>query len=322
MIVTASALGMALAPGYWPLFAATLLGAVGRAVAQPIAIVIASNRLDGDRQRRAISWVMAGMSGAVLIGVPALTAVADTFGWRAAFACLAMLTAGLVPLARHGLGPDVSHERTGVSPRHILAAYSPLIRHRPTVSLILATLLGNAGHWVTMTYLGAFLAERHGYTTQQIGLVYLVPGTALVVGYAVAAGRVTTLPLRPLGITTRTLVGASLVGVMVLPIPALAGIGLLGVMGIAHAIALVVIVLLLVRESPASRATTLALNTVALSLGQALGAMLGGVLLGVSDFPLLGMFALAFSATAALLIGTTRVVSIPVPLSPQVQPAP
>ena len=100
---------------------------------------------------------------------------------------------------------------------------------KTTTVRILATLLGNAGHWVTMTYLGAFLAERHGYTTQQIGLVYLVPGGALVIGYAVAAGRVTTLPLRPLGITTRTLVGASLAGVMVLPIPTLAGVGLLGV---------------------------------------------------------------------------------------------
>ena len=314
--VAASAVGMALAPGYWPLFAATLLGAFGRAIVQPIAVVIVGERLSGERQRRGISWVMAGMSGAVLVGIPMLTTVADTFGWRIAIGCLAMVTALLIPAVRRGLGPTTDHNRSGSSLPHILDAYQPLIRHRPTFGLILATLLGNAGHWVTMTYLGAFLAERHGYTTQQIGLVYLVPGTALCIGYAMAGGRITGLPLRPLATTTRTMVGACLAGVVALSIPALAAVSLLGVMAGMHAIALVAVVLLLMQGSPTSRATTITLNTVALSLGQALGAMLGGLMLSLGDFPLLGLYALTLSGTAALLIWITRVAPIAPPALP------
>jgi predicted MFS family arabinose efflux permease len=299
MALVASSLGMAIAPGYLVLFAATMIGAVGRAVVQPVATVIVGERYDGDRQRRAVSWVMAGVSGAVIGGVPVLTAVADAAGWRAPLAGLALIIAALIPLVRWGLGPAVPSRTDAVSLRNVLAAYRPIVADRPTLGLIAASLLGSAGIWIMATYVGAFYDDRHGYTTAQIGWVFFVPGVTIFLGTLATGGRIGALPLRPVVMLTRVVTGVIIAAVFVLPLHALVGIGLFGIQGFTTAIALVAVVLLLMRESPASRATTLTLNTVALSLGYALGSMLGGALLAIGDYELIGLASLLLNLGAA-----------------------
>lgn len=309
LALVVSSLGMAVAPGYLLLLAAALIGSVGRAVVQPVAVVIVSHRFTGDRQPRAVSWVMAGVTGAVIVGVPALTSAAEALGWRVALLGLAALTAVLLPVVHRGLGPPPTHESSQTADVAFWSAYPPLLRHRPTLGLIAATLCGSAAIWVMATYLGAFYAERFGYTTQQLGWVYFVPGVTLFLGSLLAGGRVGALPLRPLIVLTRLVAGVAIAGLLALPISAVAGMGLLGIQGITSGMASVAVTLLLLRESPASRATTLTLNAVALSLGTALGSALGGALLAVGDYALLGLAALLLSAASAFLVWGTPALS-------------
>lgn len=316
LVIVTSSLGMALAPGYLYLLIAALVGSIGRAIVQPVAVVIAGNRFEGDSQRRAISWVMAGVTGAVIAGVPALTTVAGVFGWRIALVGLAAITAVLIPLVQRGLGAADARDQTRSSFARIVAAYHPLIRHRPTVGLIVTTLLGSAGVWVMATYLGAFYAEQHGYTTQQIGWVYFVPGITLFIGSLSVGGRVGELPLRPFVMVTRIVTGIAIAGVLILPIPALAGIGLLALQGMTTGASGVAVVFLLMRESPAGRATTMTLNTAALSLGTALGSALGGLVLSVASFPLVGVCAAVLSCSSAYSAWFTGKSVTPQPVLP------
>lgn len=305
-VAAASALGIGLAPGYLILLMAALLGAGGRAITQPIAVVIAGSQFTGDQQRRAISWVMAGVTGAVIIGIPALTGIAESFSWRIAFVGLAGMTLILMILVRCELEPDRTRNTSSLSLRGIVTAYRPLARHRPTLGLIGATLLGSAGVWSMATYLGAFYDERYGYTTQQIGWVYLVPGVTLFVGSLLAGGRVGSLPLRPLVIIPRIMTGLAVGCLFILPLSATAGLALLAVQGITTGISGVAVVLLLTLESPAGKATTLTLNTAALSLGTACGSALGGLLLAIGDFSLIGFCSLVLSCSSAALVWTCR----------------
>jgi predicted MFS family arabinose efflux permease len=306
--IVVSSIGMAVAPGYLLLLIAALVGSAGRAIVQPVAVVIVGDRYEGARQRRAVSWVMAGVTGAVIAGIPALTTSADLFGWRAALLGLAVVTAALIPLVWRGVGrvsPAPPTSARVISHRaSIVAAYRPLLDHRPTLALVVSTLLGSAGIWAMATYLGAFYDERYGFTTQQIGWVYVVPGITLFAGSLVAGGRAGTLSLRPLLVLTRVVAGVAIAGVLMLPIPALVGVGLLAVQGLATGIANVFVVLLLLRESPAGRATTITLNTVGLSLGTALGSMLGGLVLAVTGFGAIGITALALSVLSGALVWT------------------
>jgi predicted MFS family arabinose efflux permease len=103
---TAAAAGGALATGLAPTFelllVAAIFGALGRAVVAPVALAIVGARLAGPARMRALSYVVAALSGSAIVGVPALTtvaALADT--WRAAFAALgavALLTLLLATL--------------------------------------------------------------------------------------------------------------------------------------------------------------------------------------------------------------------------------
>ncbi|HEV2128865.1 MAG TPA: MFS transporter [Thermomicrobiales bacterium] len=300
--VAVSSACMALAPQFALLLAAALIGSLGRAVVQPVAVVIAGDRFNGDRQRRAVSWVMAGVTGAVIAGVPALTTVAEAFGWRAALAGLAGLSAALVPFVRLGLGSAEPPSAPGATLTRVFSAYHPLLAHRPTLALIIATLLGSAGIWVMATYLGAFYDEQHGYTTRQIGWVYFVPGVTLFLGSLAAGSRIGALPLRPIFVIARVVTGLAIAGVLALPIPAIMGVGLLAVQGLSTGLSGVAVVLLLMRESPAGHATTLTLNTAALSLGTGLGSTLGGLLLSIGDFELLGLAALLLSVASGALV--------------------
>jgi predicted MFS family arabinose efflux permease len=245
---------------------------------------------------------MAGVAGAVIAGVPVLTTIAGVFGWRSAFVGVAIITASLGILVHRGIGSDERSAQSKTSFEGILDAYRPLMRHYPTFALIIASLLASAAIWVMATYLGAFYSERHGYTTQQIGWVYAVPGLTLFIGSLAAGGRVGTLPLRPLVVVTRLVAGIAIASVLILPIPALAGIGFLALQGVASSVGIVATIFLLMRESPAGQAVTISLNTVALSLGSALGSALGGLLLAVGDFNLLGLCALLLSVGSALLV--------------------
>jgi predicted MFS family arabinose efflux permease len=304
--LAAGALATALALGLPTLLAAALAGALGRATATPLAQAVAGARLAGDARRRALGWLTAGTTGAVVVGVPLLTAVAAALGWRAAFAALALAAAANAALLGRRLGPDGPPAAAGTRPGRLLAAYRPLVAHAPTTGLIGGTLLGVAGTSVVLTYLGAFLAERHGSATAQIGLAYLAVGAGALTGALAAGGRLGARPLRPLLIGVRA-ASAALVGAALLPpLPAPAAVGLLMLGGALAAVSTVATATLLTGETPAGRAATMALNAAAVGLGSALGAGLGGLLLATGGYPALGLGPVALYAAAGLLVWWSR----------------
>jgi predicted MFS family arabinose efflux permease len=302
VIAVVSSAGIGLAPGYVLLLLAALVGAGARAFAQPIAIVIAGTLFRGEHQRRAISWVTAGASGAVIVGIPVLTTVAELFGWRVAFVALAGFTALLLFAAFRIIDIVQTRPDTAWTIGGMLGSYRPLLNHGPTATLIGATFVGGIGVWLMATYVGAFYSERFGFSIQQIGWVYLVPGATLFIGNLLVGGRVGSLSLRPLVVINRILNGVAVAGLFMLPITALIGVGLLAVQGLTTGIATAAVPILLIRESPAGRATTMTLNIAALSLGTAVGSALGGLLLAVSGFWLIGLFGLLFSCSSAGLV--------------------
>jgi MFS transporter, DHA1 family, inner membrane transport protein len=302
LVLAIGTLGIGLATSYGILLLVALAGAVGRAAAQPVALVIAGTRFEGDQQRRAVSWATTGISGAVVAGVPILTVVAGAFGWRAAIIFLALVTCVVAFVARRTLEADSPRSGALMSLRDILSAYQPLVAHRPTLGLIGGSLLGNAGVWAFLTYLGAFYVQQHGYTVQQVGWVYLVAGGAVVAGTLAVAGRLGTLPLRPLLIAGRLVNAATLGAALMLPLPALATVGLIMLQAGTNGMSVVAGALLLTRESPAGRATTMTLNSGANNVGTALGAALGGLMLAIASYPAIGLCAALLCCASAYLV--------------------
>ncbi|TVR76224.1 MAG: MFS transporter [Sphaerobacteraceae bacterium] len=301
-IAVVSSIGIGLAPGYTLLLIAALIGAGSRAIAIPIAVVIAGTLYQGDQQRRAISWVAAGMTGAAIVGIPMMTTIAELYSWRIAFLALGSLSAVLLLVLLRSIDVDPLREDAHISFRGIIEAYRPLVLHRPTAALVGSTLVGHAGIWMMATYVGAFYSARFGYSIQQIGWVYMILGTMLLTGSLLVGGRLGALPLRPLLVVNRILIGLMIAGLFMVPVTAIAGIGLIAVLGISIGTVGASTMVLLTKESPAGRATTMTINVSAMSLGVGLGSALGGLFLAVAGFWLLGLFALLLSCISAGLI--------------------
>jgi predicted MFS family arabinose efflux permease len=302
----AGALTTGLAPTFELLLVAAIFGALGRAVVAPVALAIVGARFAGPARMRAMSYVVAALSGSAILGIPALTtiaALADT--WRAAFGALAAV-ALLTLLLSTLLLPSDGDGEGRATPSTLLGAYGPLIRHHPTLGVIGAAFLRGTFIWIFATYLGAFLIEQHGLSSQGAGFGYTAVGSGHFVGSLLAGRRLGTVPLRPVIGGLMPLAALGFTVALVAPIGPFVAIGLAAcatmLLGIIEAAAMT----LLITESPAGRATTMTANQSANSLGTAVGGAVGGLLLATGGYPALGLGIPVFAVVAVLLLWASR----------------
>jgi predicted MFS family arabinose efflux permease len=298
--IAISAIGMGLSPGYLALLFFGLVGALGRATVQPIAMALAGSQLSPESARHAIGWIQVSASCSAILGIPMLAILSANAGWRAGFLALgALAVLALVVSSRLPAAPPSAAGRRGLA--SMLTPYRPLLRHRPTVGVIGATLLSSAGFTAIFTYVAAFFRHRHDLSTEQIGISYAISGLGLIAGNLLAARRLSGVPLRPLLAVTLLARGLLFAAVVLAPVGPIATVALFTAVGFADGFTFVVAPTLLSRESPTGRGTTMALNGTAHSFGTALGGALGGLGLALGGYAYLGFLSITFGTAAALL---------------------
>ncbi|MDP9473123.1 MAG: MFS transporter, partial [Chloroflexota bacterium] len=169
---SASLVGSGLAPAFWVLLLTGLASGLADATVPGLSLAIAGARFAGPASRRALSWTIAALAGAPVIGVPFLTAVGDVAGWRVAFIGAGLGTVGVAALVAAWLPGDAPGTGTPLRWRALRAAYHPLLRHRPVQRLYAASMLRAICWFGLLTYLGAFLDEELGLATRRVGLAY------------------------------------------------------------------------------------------------------------------------------------------------------
>jgi predicted MFS family arabinose efflux permease len=288
------------------LILAALIGAVGRAAIMPVAqAIVASVFTDETARRHAVSRTQSGGPLAATVGIPLLTASAAALQWRGAFLVLSGLALATTSILWTMLCRDEALGRRPVRLRSILAAYQPLVRHRVSLIVIVAACLEHTGVWMMWTYYGAFYVQQHAFSTPQVGWVSLAAGLGVLLGQTAAGGRLGRQPghLFVVGcVGSGPLIGLSLM----LPLPAPAAIALMAARWLMHGMIMVSTVVVLVRQSPAGRATTLTLYGAAMNLGIALGAALGGLALAQAGYVGLGWCTLALPLVSAVLVWSYR----------------
>jgi DHA1 family chloramphenicol resistance protein-like MFS transporter len=131
---------------------------------------------------------MSAITGAIasssVVGIPLLSALGETFGWRAAFLTLGVAGLSGACLVAVALPRGDVPQRRGPVRRPLLSEYAPLLRHRPVLALVLSSAL-RAVFWMgAVLYLGALFSERYGFGTGEVGLVYLASGIGYLAGSA------------------------------------------------------------------------------------------------------------------------------------------
>ncbi|GHO70829.1 MFS transporter [Ktedonobacter sp. SOSP1-52] len=167
-------------PNLAVLFVTRMLSAIGAALYTPTASSVAASLAPEEKRGRALALAMAGLTLAMVLGVPLGIFISSTWGWHMTFAFIACLS-GLAFLGILVLFPAIANP-----PKIGLRTRLTLLR-RP---VLLVTLLNTApwvlGYFIIYTYLSSFLQQVTHLDGVGISKMFLLFGLAGIVGNALA----------------------------------------------------------------------------------------------------------------------------------------
>ncbi len=276
-----------LAPTFFLLILARILTGFAHGVFFSIGATIAAGLVSEDRRGSAIAIMFAGLTIAIVTGVPLGTFIGQHFGWRATFSGVALL--GLIGfIANAVLLPKKI--KAGKALR--LADQFKVLRN-PSILVVLAiTTLGYGGTFVAFTYLSPMLQNITGFSANETTMILLVYGIAIALGNVIGGKAANKKPAKALMIMfiLQALVLLALTFTLPSKPAAIATLFALGILAFSNVPGLqLYIVQLAEKYLPGTEDVTSALNIAAFNLGIAIGAATGGWItessLGLSATP-------------------------------------
>lgn len=297
----ASAFLTVLAMNYAVLLIVRLVGGISTAILLGLPLAVAGTRFTGAMRQRALSWTVAALGAAGVFGIPVLTLVGDAFGWRWAYAVITIVGVIGTVLCWTTMPRD-NKSSSAFRMRSIVSAYEPLLRHRPTLSLYGASILRSLC-WIGMwTYLGAFLVDEVDSSLPQVSLIFLLGGLGFFLGSLLAGPQVARLNQRKVFAINSVFMGLLIGAFFVVEMNAAIITALLMSAGLLASFAWVAFTTHLANQSPVAPATTMVLNGAVMNLGSAAGGALGGLLLSLGDYGILGIGLAASGIVAGMLV--------------------
>lgn len=172
----------AITPGFIVLIAGRILSGIAHGVFFGIGATVAGN-LVPHKRATAIAIMFAGLTVAMVTGVPFGTFIGQHFGWRTTFA-------GIVLLGFIGLAATYYLLPRTIAPGKAMRMNDQLkiFTSAPVLWVLLITLLVYAGIFTAFTYLSPLLHSVTGFSIDAINWLLLLYGAAIALGN-VAGGK-------------------------------------------------------------------------------------------------------------------------------------
>ncbi len=251
---------------------------------------------------RALSIIFAGMTVAMMVGVPVGVVVGGHFGWRFTFIGVAALAA----IAWGGLALTLARVPSSVA---IPLKERFAIARRPDVfNVLLNTLLALTGVYVIFSYLAPMLTQVAHLGSNGVAALLFVFGAAAAIGNLVGGRVVDRIgPQRVLiaifSVLTVAYAALSLVGTFLPPATARwLIIPILGIWGLVGASFPSAQQVRMASLAPRLAPLTLALNASAIYLGASLGAFIGSLVIAHRSPAQLGWVGAGFELIALTLL--------------------
>lgn len=293
----------AFAPNYPVLLIARLLIASVSGTLVAISMTFAPDVTTDKYRTKFIAWVFSGFSIASVVGVPAGTWVASTFGWRVTFALVSVLTAVLMASMAVSLPRNSHPAKIG-----FLRQFRLFFDRRIQLG-VADVVFGAAASYVFYTYLSPIMRDEIGVPERYISVGLVVYGCAclwsnLYGGKLADRGRgVEPLThIRPIycvqAVCLCLLAFASLVPVA----GALLLVALGMLMYLQNASSQVLYMDVAYQSHPGSVNLAASLNSMSFNIGIAIGSAVGGMVNDALGLAWLGPFGAIF---ALMAVGTT-----------------
>lgn len=297
----------AIAGDYATLMAARVITSLNHGAFFGVGSVVAASIVPPDKRASAVAAMFMGLTLANVVGVPLAPWIGETFGWRTAFGLIALWGLFTMTALRFAL-PEIPRAEGG----NMLAELGVLKRREVLLALAL-TAIGSSAMFTVFTYIAPILREATGAGTLFVTAMLVIYGLGLTVGNwlgGVFADRsIDRTLIVSLGGLAATLVVFA--GAMFQPFAAAITIFLWGV----ATFAIVPPLQMRVMEA-ASAAPNLAsaVNIGAFNLGNAVGAAVGGGVIGLGlGYPAVSIAGalMAAAGLAIVLLARTRAAAQP-----------
>ncbi|RDW21115.1 MFS transporter [Oceanobacillus arenosus] len=165
-----------LSPSYTILFISRMISAASSSLLIVLCVVMAANIVEHKYRGRAIGIVNMGVSGSLVLGVPIGLMLGNTFGWRAPFALIAILSLFSITGIFLFMGKIAPTEQISIRKQlGSLKNVVVLFAHSTTFIVL-------AGHTVLYAYLTPFVKSTMGLDGTWVSIIYFVFGIAAVSG--------------------------------------------------------------------------------------------------------------------------------------------
>lgn len=280
----------AIAPTFFLLILARIITGFAHGVFFSIGATIAAGLVAEDKRASAIAIMFAGLTVAIVTGVPLGTYIGQHFGWRATFIGVALL--GIIGLvANFILLPQ--QIKSGKALR-LIDQFKVL--KKPAILLVLAiTAFGYGGTFVAFTYLSPMLQSISGFSSNETTLILLIYGIAIALGNVIGGKVANKKPAKALMVMfiLQAIIMLILTFTLSFKLAAVITLFFMGILAFSNVPGLqLYIVQLAEKYLPGTEDVASALNIAAFNIGIAIGAFEGGKIvessLGLSATPWAG----------------------------------
>ncbi|MBB4934890.1 putative MFS family arabinose efflux permease [Lipingzhangella halophila] len=307
-VFSAANFAVPLAGSFPALVALRVIAALAAAVVLPCALAAASTGAPSGRRGRYLATVMTGLTGAILVGVPAGTWIGATLDWRATFVFGGLLGVAALVLVRAlpGAVSDAQDEE-----RSIGTLLRPML-NRAVAAILLITVLTVAGNLAFQTYISVVLAGLAGVTPGLLAVLLVCSGIGGLLGTRASGRLVDRFGAVPAFLAAGMLFCAAMSAFALLwlarPVPVpFATVLLVLWSAAAWAVPPTLQALMLDRVGARTAAQAMAVHSSSVYVGAALGGTVGGAVTasGVGLVPLAAALSMALGLALSPLARST-----------------
>lgn len=291
----------ALTPQFTVLFITRVVAAIVNAGFLAVALGAATRLVAPDAKGRAVAVLLAGITVATVVGVPAGALLGTALGWQSTFWAIALLCVPAVIGIATGFttrADDSSGEE--VSSPSLRVELAPLVSPRLVLSMLLAALV-NAGTFAVLTFLAPIVTDTGGLSQWWVSVALVLFGIGSFVGVT-AAGRFSDAGPRFVIVAGGSILVLGWIAWALFASNPVALLGLVftqGMLGFAVGSTLITRVLYAAAGAPTMAGSY---ATAALNVGAAVGPVLATAALGMMSGALGPVWVAVVATAVALLV--------------------
>jgi DHA1 family inner membrane transport protein len=298
-LLAISALGSYIAPSFPIMLLLYSLSGLGNAVISPMTSTLVGERFPLEGRSHAMSWLVAGMSLANVVGAPLIGTISSLLGWRMVFLLYAFpLFLSTLLLAYIALPNSERHQTT--TPVGYLEGFRGVFSSHSAIACLFGYAFATASYQSILLYGASFFRQRFYLSTGFVSIITLTGALFFTVG-GLASGRlVNRFGRKTVTVLSTLAAGIPILSFTNLPDPWIS----MGVMFLGRFFTGVLVTsanLLALEQVPKFRGTMMSISQAASMLGSTIGATVGGWALLVSGYDLIGVTLGAMMLLAAIV---------------------